>query len=194
MDSKVENQINEFEPDNLGLSEEEQKFVNELQGQTSYSKGDIILSEGQITNMCFHIVEGCVRKYYLKDGEEKTTDFYIENDSISTKPSGTKQIKSKYYLECVEDTVVTTITSQQEELLYTKFPRFQGMCRISTEHLLDKYQEKFSKFISSSPEERYLHLQETRPDLLNRVPQYQLASYLGIKPESLSRIRKRLMS
>jgi len=194
MESIDQKKLNEFDLDALNLSEEERTFISKLQKKITYAKGEVILSEGQITNKSFHVVTGCVRKYYLKDGEEKTTDFFTEQDSISTKPSGLSQVKSKYYLECVEETVLTAVTSEQEALLYSKFPRFQSMCRVTTEKLLEEYQDKFSKFISSSPEERYLNLLETRPDLLNRVPQYQLASYLGIKPESLSRIRKRLMS
>lgn len=192
MDSYTVNSSNDWALESLDLSQEERDFIDELQTVLTYPKGTIFLSEGQITNKCFHVLEGCVRKYHLKDGEEKTTEFFIENDSITTSPASSKQVKSKYFLECVEDTTLTAISAEQEELLYTKFPRFQGLCRISTEQLLDDLQGKFSKFISSSPEERYINLQETRPDLINRVPQYQLASYLGMKPESLSRIRKRL--
>lgn len=179
--------------ENLNLSDDEIQFISNVQSLITYPKGKIFISEGQIVNKCFHIISGCVRKYHLKDGEEKTTDFFIENDSITTRPSGSKELKSQYYLECVEDTKMSYINAEQEEILYAKFPRFQSMCRITTEHKLAEYQKMFSVFIASSPEERYLYIQQSRPDLLNRVPQYQLASYLGIKPESLSRIKKRLM-
>ena len=76
--------------------------------------------------------------------------------------------------------------------MYKRFPRFQKMCRIQPEKALHESQEKFALYMASTPQERYLHLMDTRPDLINRVPQYQLASFLGVKPESLSRIRKRL--
>jgi len=183
----------EYAIDNLGLSEEEQKYISNLQSVEFFKKGTIFLSEGQIVDKCYHVINGCVRKYHLKDGEEKTTDFYLELDSISTRPGSKNIVKAKFNLECVEDTELTVISSEQENILYEKFPRFQAMCRISTELKLEEYQEKLSRFISSSPEERYLDVMENRPELLNRVPQYQLASYLGVKPESLSRIRKRLM-
>lgn len=182
----------EYAINTLGLTEEEVDFISKHQSVVFHKKGSIFVTEGQMVDQCFHVVTGCVRKYHLKDGEEKTTDFFLEHDSISTRPSGVAQVKSKFNLECVEDTTLTVITSKQEDMLYKKFPRFQAMCRISTEQQLEEYQERLSKFISSTPEERYLDLMNNRPDLLNRVPQYQLASFLGIKPESLSRIRKRL--
>ena len=184
----------EYAIDTLGLSEEEITYIDSIQVISTYPKGKILLSEGQIATKNFYVVAGCVRKYHLKDGEEKTTDFFLEEDSISTSPSRGHHAKSKYFLECLEETTLKVITLEQEEQLYLKFPKFQSMCRISTEKKLEEYQDMLSEFISSSPEERYLRLQETRPDLMNRVPQYQLASYLGVKPESLSRIRKRLTS
>lgn len=179
--------------ESIGLSEAEIEYINSFQKTEVYKKGTMLLSEGQIATKSFHIIKGCVRKFHLKDGEEKTTDFYIDQDSIATRPSGKNPIKSKYNLECLEETTAKVVTFKQEEILYKEFPRFQAMCRISTELQLEEYQEKLSKFISSSPTERYLNLMKTRPELLGRVPQYQLASFLGIKPESLSRIRKRIM-
>lgn len=193
MDKIDEKKKKEVGIDHFELTVEEKQFVSALQAEIHFSKGSIILCEGQITTKSYYVVKGCVRKYHLKDGEEKTTEFFIEDDPISTKPTGVKQVKSTYNLECVEDTVLTMVTSEQEELIYTKFPRFQSVCRISSEQQLIDYQERFAKFIASSPKERYLNLLDTRPELINRVPQYQLASYLGVKPESLSRIRKRLM-
>ena len=192
MSDAIENQ--EIIIDQIDLNEEEREFISSVQTKVHYSKGAIILSEGQLTDKCFYVFKGCVRKFHLKDGVEITTDFFTEGDPIATRPSGVMQLKSSYNLECIEDCIVTIITARQEEQIYAKFPRFQSMCRIMTEQKLMEYQDRLSKFIASTPEERYLNIQNTRPDLLNRVPQYQLASYLGIKPESLSRIRKRLMS
>jgi len=86
------------------------------------------------------------------------------------------------------------VSLEKTKEMYRRFPRFEKMCRIKSEEDITKFQEKFSRYISSSPEERYVHLLETRPELIDRVPQYHLATYLGMKPESLSRIRKRLAS
>lgn len=179
--------------DELSLSEEEQFYINEMQKEVLYKKGTTFLSEGQNIDRSYFVVDGCVRKYYLKDGEEKTTDFFMEKDSITTVIDSSKSMNSKFFLECLEDSTLMVISAQKEEVFYKKFPRFQSLCRISTEQKLEEYQERFSKFIASTPEERYLDILNNRPELLKRVPQYQLASYLGVKPESLSRIKKRLM-
>jgi hypothetical protein len=74
-----------------------------------------------------------------------------------------------------------------------KFPKFDIMCRLLSEELLAKQQIDFDDFKTSSPEQRYQNLLQKRPDLLQRVPQHQLASYLGIKPQSLSRLRARIL-
>jgi DNA-binding MarR family transcriptional regulator len=77
--------------------------------------------------------------------------------------------------------------------IFNKFPKFESLCRILSEELLAKQQFNFDEFKTSSPEQRYLSLLEKRPDLIQRVPQHQLASYLGIKPQSLSRLRARIL-
>jgi DNA-binding MarR family transcriptional regulator len=79
-----------------------------------------------------------------------------------------------------------------EAEIFRKFPKFESLCRIVSEQLLAKNQQNFDEYKTSSPEQRYLHLLKNRPDLLQRVPQHQIASYLGIKPQSLSRLRARI--
>jgi len=77
--------------------------------------------------------------------------------------------------------------------IFQKFPRFETLCRILSEELLAKSKAEFDEFKIASPEQRYLNLVQTRPDLLQRVPQYQIASFLGITDQSLSRMRNRLL-
>ena len=81
-----------------------------------------------------------------------------------------------------------------EEEIFQKFPKFETLCRMLSEELLAQQQINFDEFKTSSPEQRYLNLLQKRPDLIRRVPQYQLASYLGIKPQSLSRLRARIIA
>jgi hypothetical protein len=99
---------------------------------------------------------------------------------------------SDYYISCVEDTILIVTNPEMEAESFTKFPKFESLCRVLSEELLAKQLINFDEFKTSSPEQRYLNLLEKRPDLVQRVPQHQLASFLGIKPQSLSRLRARI--
>jgi CRP-like cAMP-binding protein len=160
---------------------------------SSYKAGTLLLKAGEIGTDRFHVLKGCVRQYYILDGEERTTFFYTEDPAYSSFSSAPKKLPSNYYLACTEDTILTVFSVEKEGEFFNKFPHLESLSRIATEEQLGDYQEMLAKYITSTPEERYLNLLKSRPSLLNRVPQYQLASYLGVKPESLSRIRKRIM-
>ncbi len=174
------------------LTEEEKLTIAESFPIKTYEKGHLLLKEGMIANNAYFIIKGCVREYQLVDGEEKTTAFYTENQSAIDFNSQVKNIPSSKYFECTEETLVTILSVEKEKALYQKHPRFEKFCREGMEEMMGAQQEELSKFIISSPKERYLRLLKDRPNLMNRVPQYQIASYLGIKPETLSRIRKQL--
>ena len=100
---------------------------------------------------------------------------------------------SEYYVDCIEDCTLLISNSDMEEEVNRKFPKFEIMCRRLSEELLAKERLEFDEFRTSSPEQRYLSLLEKRQDLIQRVPQHQLASYLGITPQSLSRLRARIL-
>ena len=176
----------------LELNEEEAKAVTECIPIKTFEKGHILLREGQVSNESYFNIQGLVRKYYLVDGEEKTTEFYMEKDAISSLQSYNLKIPSNHYLECIEDCRLAILSRDKEQELFERVPAFESICRVSVEEELGAYQDKLAQFMISSPEKRYLDLMENRPELLQRVPQYHLASYLGVKPESLSRIRKRI--
>ena len=175
------------------LSEREVQGILDSMNIRQFEKGDVLLREGQISSLCFFILNGCVRQYYLVDGEERTTHFYTEGQPVTPYEGTFKRKPARYYLACVEETILTVGTPEDEKRLFEQFPRFKEITRMAVEEELGKSQESLATLLMLSPEERYLHLLNTRPDLIDRVPQYQLASYLGIKPESLSRIRKRIM-
>ncbi len=175
------------------LSDAEINAIFDLIKVKSYKKGKILLKEGQRQNTCYFVLQGCIRQYYLIDGEEKTTHFFTEGQPVTSVGMVFDNKPSKSYLVCNEDCLVIEGKPEDEKMFFEKMPKMEALNRIGVEMELQKSQEAFADFILSSPEERYLNLLKTRPDLLDRVPQYQLASYLGIKPESLSRIRKRIM-
>lgn len=185
------NKLFDFIEKYMVLTEEEKQVITDLAIFKKFKKGTVLLREGECSTDNYFVLEGCIRSYYIIDGEEKTNAFYTESEtfaplcSVSRKPS-------EYYVACVEDSLLSVANSDMEVEIFEKFPRFETLCRVLSEELLAKNQTSFDEFKNSTPEQRYLSLLKTRPDLVKRVPQHQLASYLGITRESLSRIRKRL--
>jgi CRP-like cAMP-binding protein len=137
-------------------------------------------------------MKGCIRSYYLVDGEERTTEFYTEGQSI-TPVSYVRKEPSLYYLSCVEDSVVAVGSAERNQQLIEQVPALTSLLLQLNSELLVENRLTLDSFKNLSPEERYLQLQETRPELLNRVPLAHLATYLGITPVSLSRMRKRIL-
>lgn len=174
------------------LTEEEKKAIISLDLFRTLKKGTILLKEGQYSKESYFVLKGCIRTYYLIDGEEKTTDFYTETETLSP-PCVISKTASEYYVDCIEDCTLLISNSDMEEEVNSKFPKFEIMCRRLSEELLAKERLEFDEFRTSSPEQRYLSLLEKRQDLIQRVPQHQLASYLGITPQSLSRLRARIL-
>ena len=176
----------------ISLTEDEKNAILSLDLFRSVKKGTTILKEGQKSQDCYFVLKGCIRIYYIIDGEEKTTAFYTEIDTL-TPHCVINKAPSEYFISCVEDSILTVSNSDMEVEINNKFPKFEIMCRKLSEELLAKQQINFDEFKTSSPEQRYLNLLQKRPDLIQRVPQHQLASYLGIKPQSLSRLRARIL-
>ncbi len=145
-----------------------------------------------VSQTSFFNLKGCVRLYYLIDGEEKTTFFYTENKFITSIRSFTQKEPSNHYLECIEDCTLTLIPYDVEKKLLEKFPKLESFARLILEQELGNYQDMLSTYIVSNPEQRYLNLLKNNSQLLQRVPLFQLASYIGVKAESLSRIRNRV--
>ncbi len=188
----MENILFDFISKYISLTEEEKNAIVSLDIFRSVKKGTTLLKEGQKSKDSYFVLEGCIRTYYVLDSEEKTTGFYTEMEAL-TPPCVITKTPSEYYISCVEDSILTVSNSDMEVEINSKFPKFESMCRILAEELLAKQRIDFDAFKTSSPEERYLNLVQSRPDLIQRVPQHQLASYLGIKPQSLSRLRARII-
>jgi len=175
------------------LNEEEVELIVEKTIVDAFKKGTLLLKEGQIPTKCYMVVEGCVREYLIVDGIEKSTAFYTEGEKFAAYVNEGKNVPSKHYWECIEDCVLTISNQDFEDELRSMLPRLDAVIQQIAMEKLRMAKEEWSQFVSSSPEERYLNLLETKPSLLNRVPHNQIASYLGMKPQSLSRIRKRIL-
>lgn len=176
----------------ISLTEEEKNVLLSLELFHSVKKGTVLLTEGQKTQSSFFVLKGCIRSYYIKDGEEKTTAFFTEMEAL-TPPCVISRTPSEYYISCNEDCILLISDADMSEEVNSRFPKFEIMCMKFSEELLAKERIEFDEFKTSSPEQRYMNLLQKRPNLIQRVPQHQLASYLGIKPQSLSRLRARIL-
>lgn len=188
----MENALFDFISKYITLTDEEKNALLSLDLFRSLNKGTILLEKGQRSKDSYFVLKGCIRTYYIVDGEEKTTAFYTEMEAL-TPPCVITKAPSEYFVSCVEDTILTISNSDMEAEMNSKFSKFETMCRVLSEELLVKERIDFDEFKTSSPEQRYMSLLQKRPEFLQRVPQHQLASYLGIKPQSLSRLRARIL-
>ena len=176
------------------LSPEEARDLDELVPIRTLKKGTVLLEAGQVATESYYCMSGCVHLYYNVDGNERTTAFYTEGQSIASLKSFVNQVPADHYLACVEDCTLAVWAYAAEMELFRRHPRLESFCRITVENDFGNAQDALASFITKTPEQRYLDLMAARPELLQRVPQYLLASYLGVTPESLSRIRKRIVS
>jgi CRP-like cAMP-binding protein len=187
MDNEIARHLSKY----IDLTEELERALSENLLIRTYSKGTVLLKEGGLCSECYFIIKGLIRSYYLNEVEEITADFYMEEQVVSPSCYGTKT-PSRLYLECLEETIAYVGTPELESEMYSKYPELAAMSQAMGEKIMSSFKDSFDDFKMSSPEQRYLNLVKNNPELIQRAPQYQIASYLGIKPESLSRIRKRL--
>ena len=175
----------------IDLSEEEADIVRESSRVEFFKRNDILLSEGEQARSYYFIIKGCVRSFYIIDGEERTTEFYTENQSIIPVSFISKK-PSEYFLSCLEDCSIAIGSEDRDLELIEKIPRLKTLIMKSDTQVRIHNQVMFDNYKNKSPEMRYRFLLDTRPELFNRVPLQQLATYLGITPVSLSRMRKRI--
>ncbi|RAJ05210.1 CRP-like cAMP-binding protein [Chitinophaga skermanii] len=159
----------------------------------SFAKGDIVVAEGRICNKCYFVLQGCLRQFRIVDGLEKTSAFYVEQDPIVLYSSYMSAQPSETSIQCMEDTLLLSGTKAQEAEMHKAYPATGHLIY----NLLSADYRKAEAYIhllnAYNPEQRYQALLQTKPGLLNRVPLVYIASYIGVTPESLSRIRKRIV-
>ena len=167
------------------------KFLSKFE-PVSLKKGDYFIREGQISRKVGFIVKGCMLCSYNKDGNEFIDEFSLDNEFISDYNSFLTNSPADKDVKCLEDTELMVIGYDEMQELYTLNPVFEKVGRLMAEALFINWQQKAKSLMLDDAEARYLKLISRRPDLPHRVPQYLIASYLGVKPETLSRIRKKI--
>ncbi len=167
-------------------------FTSKLQVKQLKRK-ELLLSQGQVCRNSYFINSGCLRYFYIMDGEEITGQFFFENGWYTDYGSYLSGKPSAQNIEALEKTELLVLPKAALDQLFLEIPKFERFGRLMAEKSflgIRQYNEMLTK---QTPEERYLNLIKDRPKVIERIPQHYIASYLGIKPPSLSRIRKRIL-
>jgi CRP-like cAMP-binding protein len=154
-----------------------------------FSKKQIITEAGEIENYFNFIIKGLARKYYRKGKEEINTQISFEGHIIHSQESFHSRILSEYYIEAIEPTTLVSITYNDLEKIYASSAKMEHLGRLIITHTMvikDRWQ---MQLVMHTPRERFIHFVHRNPELLQRVPQKYLASYLNIKPETFSRFK-----
>ncbi len=158
-----------------------------------FPRGTLLVRQGDVATDCYFVLAGCLRMFsFDEEGNEKTVEFFTEQQSVVIYEGYAHGRPSPYSLECSETCLLVAGDLRAEQDMDKRFPVMRDVIRSALENRIAEGHERYSSFKASSPEQRYLRLLERRPGLAGRVPQHQLASYLGITPESFSRIKRRL--
>ncbi|MEQ8239282.1 MAG: Crp/Fnr family transcriptional regulator [Cyclobacteriaceae bacterium] len=175
------------------MGEQEINFIRSRFELVKFVKKDRLLEYQEVAGHFFFINSGLVRLFGFKEGEEKTLFFFTENMIAGSIESYLQQVPSSYVLEALEPVEALRISERDLNELLQSSTAMNKVGLILTQHRLQYLLGFFSSFVLDNPEQRYLKFMNNSPDLINRVPQHIVASFLGITPVSLSRIRKRLM-
>ena len=177
----------------INLDKEAEESITTSFKELEIKKGDYFLKEGEPNLLLGFIVNGLVRIYITKkEDEQSCIDFSKEGEFITVYESFLQKGISTQSIQAIEDTTLLVINNNDLQNLYQNIPNGDKLGRIVIEkRFIELAKQLYSIYLHNS-EQRYLHFVKTYPDLLQRIPQYYIASFVGVKPQSLSRIRKRL--
>lgn len=169
--------------------EEFSKFFEPIIKVRRFAKKDCLVKAGEIENYFNFVTKGLVRKYYKKGGIETNTQISMEGQIILSQQSFLGREPSEYFIEAIEPTTVVSIRHDKLEELYSQSKKMEHLGRLVVTYMMvisDRWQ---MQMIKMTPRERFLAFVMKNPELMQRVPQKYLASYLNIKPETFSRFK-----
>jgi CRP/FNR family transcriptional regulator len=176
----------------IALNQSEIRIITEKTKTLSLNKKDFLLEEGQIAKANYFVKKGLLRMYFINDkGVEQITQFALENWWISDYMSLIMQQPANFYIQAVENTEVVAFEFSKQEQLFKKVPQLEIYFRLMMQRAYAASQMRFKYFYDYSKEENYRQFVALFPAFVQRIPQYMLASYLGLTPEYLSELRKK---
>ncbi len=169
------------------------KIFGNLSTIKKFKKKEIIIEQGTVENHLSFIIKGCVAVITCPDGNEICTNFFIANSFFSSYVSFLKREPSKYSIVAIEDTIIEQIDYESLEEAYSLSASHQKYGRNIAEKLYIQSNERILSLITKTAEERYLQFVEEHSEFMQHIPLKYLATYLGITPVSLSRLRNKIM-
>jgi CRP/FNR family transcriptional regulator, anaerobic regulatory protein len=172
-------------------TEEEVAFADILEVR-KFNKKEFLLQEGQVCNKVSFINSGCMRLFYNIEGVENTIQFFFADSWYTDYSSFLTAQPTIENMQALQPCEVVQFKKEDLYKLFDKFPIFDRVGRVMAENAYLSLSQLNQMLTNEEPELRYLNLMKQRPEIVQQIPQHYIASYLGIKPESLSRIRKRI--
>ncbi|MCL6460810.1 MAG: Crp/Fnr family transcriptional regulator [Flavobacterium micromati] len=177
----------------IPLTNEELDIIDNYCELRFLKKKEFLLQGGKVCDFIGFIVDGTIRHFHIKDGVEKTCDISFENSWVTDFQSFTQNINCIINLQAIEDTNVIIIRKDNLHVLYKECSKYETFGRLMAEQVAQRATDIAMSLSSEKPEERVRNLLAKQTDIFQKVPQKYIANFLGISPESLSRIRKRIL-
>ncbi len=179
----------------ISISDEEFESILTYFKTNRVSKKEILQQEGEICRCQYFVLSGCLRKFMLNEkGVEVTTEFALETWWLSDNRSFEFQSEALFSIQAVENSEILTIDFQSLEKLYKDFPVMERYFRYVYQRAFAAYQMRIKYLYTFSKEDYFFHFYDSYPEFVQRVPQYLLASFLGLTPEYLSELRRKKRS
>ncbi len=173
----------------IDISEEEKKLIVEKTTIKELKAGDYLIKEGQIPSLVAFVITGVLRKYRVSKKHEHNDYFAIDGHFIVDYPKFLSGQPTKYYIQAIEDTSIIFFEKGIIDYLYAVSPKWNIVGRKMAEDVIDRLYMQIEIARMKKPKQRYEMFIEKYPEIFQRLPLYHIASYLGIEPQSLSRIR-----
>src|ERR1700741_1975935 len=184
--------INAYVLKTVGLSARELEYFNSILQYKTVPKKTMLLQAGNVCNFEAYVIKGCIREYYIDgNGAEVTLQFAVEDWWVSDITSFQDQKVSNMYIETLEDCELLMLSRESKEQLLAEIPKLERMFRLMIQRHLSVVQSRLFKTITHTGMEKYLEFIKRYPTIPQRVPQHYIASYLGMSPEFLSKLRTR---